>query len=138
MDRRDEVRDNGPMSNAQVPDWTLADRLRKIRRHVGMSQAQFAALLGVRAPTYSAWEAGSITGLGIGVAAPASARPVDPLDEFVRPYDLGPDKSEWTCTYQVRYGEALCVYDPVPDRDMEPRARKNVDHWWNPWSWFLD
>ncbi len=74
----------------------------------------------------------------VGAATPASARPADPLDGYVRPHDLGPDRSEWTCTYQVRYDEALCVYDPVPDRDMEPRARKNVDRWWNIWSWFLD
>lgn len=41
------------------PRWTLADRLRKIRREVvGGSQAEMAALLGWPLGAYSNWEAG--------------------------------------------------------------------------------
>ena len=47
------------MENQAGPTWDWADRLRKIRRSVaGMSQAQMAALVGVKPPTYSAWEGG--------------------------------------------------------------------------------
>ena len=41
------------------PVWDWADRLRKIRRTVAcVSQADMAALLGVKPATYSAWEGG--------------------------------------------------------------------------------
>lgn len=40
-----------------VPQWTLGDRLRKARRHVGATQAAFAEQLGESAKTYSNWEA---------------------------------------------------------------------------------
>ena len=47
------------MENQAGPTWDWADRLRKIRRSVAcMSQAQMAALVGVKPPTYSAWEGG--------------------------------------------------------------------------------
>lgn len=39
-----------------IPEWTLADRLRKVRRHTGMSQAEIADLLGTNQRTYAAWE----------------------------------------------------------------------------------
>jgi transcriptional regulator with XRE-family HTH domain len=41
-----------------VPEWTLADRLRKIRRDRHMTQEAFAAELGVKAVTFASWEAG--------------------------------------------------------------------------------
>jgi len=40
----------------RVPDWTMGDRLRKIRRSAKMTQATFAAALGVSEDTYAAWE----------------------------------------------------------------------------------
>lgn len=40
------------------PQWTLAERLRKVRRERNLSQETFAAQLGVKAGTYSAWETG--------------------------------------------------------------------------------
>lgn len=43
---------------AKVPAWTPNERLRKIRREVDLSQADFAARIGVKATTLSAWEAG--------------------------------------------------------------------------------
>lgn len=44
--------------NASVPEWDLADRLRKIRRDRHMTQEEFAHELGVKPVTFSAWEAG--------------------------------------------------------------------------------
>lgn len=41
-----------------VPRWTLADRLRKIRRDSRLNQQDFAAALGIKPTTYAAWEAG--------------------------------------------------------------------------------
>ena len=42
----------------RVPEWTFADRLRKIRTDSGMHQREFATALGVNAATYAAWESG--------------------------------------------------------------------------------
>lgn len=41
-----------------MPEWTLADRLRKIRRERHLSQDEFARLLDVKPTTYGAWETG--------------------------------------------------------------------------------
>src|SRR4051794_23115372 len=41
-----------------VPTWSLADRLRKIRRDSHMSQEDFANTLGIKPTTYAAWETG--------------------------------------------------------------------------------
>ena len=43
--------------NGSVPEWNLADRLRKIRRDRHMTQEQIAAELGIKAVTWSSWEA---------------------------------------------------------------------------------
>ena len=40
-----------------IPEWTWGDRLRKARRHAGMTQAEFAEWLDVHQKAYSAWEA---------------------------------------------------------------------------------
>jgi len=43
-----------------VPEWTFADRLRKVRRMMApCSQAQFAEMIDVEAKAYSQWEAGN-------------------------------------------------------------------------------
>lgn len=42
----------------RVPEWTFADRLRKIRTDSGMHQREFAGALGVNPATYAAWESG--------------------------------------------------------------------------------
>lgn len=39
-----------------VPEWTDGDKLRKVRRHLGLTQEEFAERLGVPGPTYMAWE----------------------------------------------------------------------------------
>lgn len=54
-----------------VPRFELCDRLRRIRRDRGMSQAEFAALLDVRDRTYSAWESGKNTPSGSQMIATA-------------------------------------------------------------------
>ncbi|QAY16084.1 helix-turn-helix DNA-binding domain protein [Arthrobacter phage Elesar] len=41
-----------------IPQWTLADRLRRIRRDTSLIQDDFAAQLGVGRAQYNAWEAG--------------------------------------------------------------------------------
>lgn len=49
-----------PMAHnaSQIPSWTLADRLRKIRRDRHLTQDQMAREIGVKAVTWAAWEAG--------------------------------------------------------------------------------
>lgn len=39
-----------------IPQWTLGDRLRKIRRHAGIGQTEFAQTLGTNQKTYASWE----------------------------------------------------------------------------------
>jgi len=39
-----------------VPEWTDGDKLRKVRRHLGLTQEEFAEKIGVKASTYMAWE----------------------------------------------------------------------------------
>jgi transcriptional regulator with XRE-family HTH domain len=39
-------------------DWTLGDRLRKVRRHHHLTQRQLAKVLGVRRGELAKWEAG--------------------------------------------------------------------------------
>ena len=44
------------MSN--LPEWNLADRLRKVRRDHHLTQEEMAARLGVKAVTLASWEEG--------------------------------------------------------------------------------
>ena len=39
-----------------IPEWSLGDRLRKVRRLAGLSQTEFAEKLGGNQKTYAAWE----------------------------------------------------------------------------------
>lgn len=39
-----------------TPEWTLGDRLRKIRRRFGISQTEFAEMIGQNPKSYSSWE----------------------------------------------------------------------------------
>lgn len=41
-----------------LPVWTFADRIRKVRRDMKLTQGKFAALLGVGEKRYAAWESG--------------------------------------------------------------------------------
>ena len=41
-----------------IPEMTMGDRLRRIRRDVGLPQREFATELGVKESTYNAWETG--------------------------------------------------------------------------------
>lgn len=47
--------------DSQIPIWTLADRLRKIRRDRHLTQKQFAEAIGVKSATYEGWESGRNT-----------------------------------------------------------------------------
>ena len=42
-----------------VPEWDLADRLRKARQFTGMTQKEFAFMIGISAPRYTQWECGN-------------------------------------------------------------------------------
>lgn len=44
-----------------IPEWTLADRLRKARLASGLTQEDFADRLGAKPGAYSHWEAGRNT-----------------------------------------------------------------------------
>jgi len=43
---------------AKVPNWSVHERLRKIRRDEKLTVAEFADQLGVKESTYAAWETG--------------------------------------------------------------------------------
>ncbi|MHA7292597.1 helix-turn-helix transcriptional regulator [Arthrobacter sp. HLT1-21] len=47
-----------PEHKTWTPEWSFADRLRKIRRESGAKQEDFAARLGVNDNQYKAWETG--------------------------------------------------------------------------------
>lgn len=47
--------------NTRVPEWTVAERLRKGRRDAHLTQADIAARLGIKESRYSAWETGRNT-----------------------------------------------------------------------------
>lgn len=42
-----------------VPEWTFADRVRKIRRETGLTQAEFAQAIEAKDKAYGAWESGT-------------------------------------------------------------------------------
>jgi transcriptional regulator with XRE-family HTH domain len=47
-----------PLDGAAVPQWTLADRLRKARLHAGLEQADLAREIGIGRSTIVNYEAG--------------------------------------------------------------------------------
>jgi DNA-binding XRE family transcriptional regulator len=40
----------------RVPTWSFGERVRKVRREAGMTQAEFANVLGVGRQAYASWE----------------------------------------------------------------------------------
>src|SRR5260221_2446959 len=44
-----------------VPEWTLADRLRKAREHAGLNQAELAATVGIARSSVVSYESGRTT-----------------------------------------------------------------------------
>src|SRR5690349_9007322 len=59
-------------SHNGVPQWSLSDRLRKIRRDRGLTQEQIAQDLSINPPTWSAWESGrtrphDVVGLAVAI-----------------------------------------------------------------------
>jgi DNA-binding XRE family transcriptional regulator len=44
---------------ARTPEWTWADRIRKVRRELGLTQKQFAELIAVSPQAIGLWEAGN-------------------------------------------------------------------------------
>lgn len=47
-----------PLDGAAIPQWTLADRLRKARLHAGLEQAELAAEIGIGRSTIVNYESG--------------------------------------------------------------------------------
>lgn len=45
----------------RIPEWTFAERVRKVRRDLGLTQEEMAAKLAVGDKRYSAWESGKNT-----------------------------------------------------------------------------
>jgi transcriptional regulator with XRE-family HTH domain len=50
-----------PLNHGLIPEWTLADRLRKARLASGLTQEEFADQLGAKPGAYTHWEAGRNT-----------------------------------------------------------------------------
>lgn len=50
-----------PLALAEVPLWTLTDRVRKAREHAGLSQEELADVLQVARSTIGNWESGRTT-----------------------------------------------------------------------------
>lgn len=48
-----------PASTGLIPEWTFGDRIRKIRRQLGMTQGQFAASIERGPKSVAAWELGT-------------------------------------------------------------------------------
>jgi hypothetical protein len=73
-------------------------------------------------------------GLALVPAATAQARPV--VDDIVYEHDLGPDKSDWYCTYQVSVDAVTCAWAPgngeTAGKYLIPQC---TTRWWNPWTW---
>lgn len=47
-----------PFGASRIPQWTFAERVRKVRRDMGLNQAAFAEQLGVKRESLTAWETG--------------------------------------------------------------------------------
>lgn len=45
-----------PIRDRKEPPWTLGDRIRKVRRALGLEQSEFGLLLGVGNAAVSKWE----------------------------------------------------------------------------------
>lgn len=54
---------HGTTTSGTVPQWTLADRLRKAREHTGLEQQEFGELIGVSRATVSNYERGITTNI---------------------------------------------------------------------------
>lgn len=99
-------------TGTQVPEWTLADRLRKIRRDRHMTQDQMAHALGVKPVTWSSWEAGR-------------TRPTDPIGLATRIETLYGIPAAWT----------LGVLNEAPQRRRDERPRHGGRRWYDlPWT----
>ena len=45
-------------AQVRIPQWTFADRMRKVRAETGLSQGDFSARIGVKSSTYATYETG--------------------------------------------------------------------------------
>lgn len=45
----------------RIPQWTFAERARKVRRDLGLTQEEMAGELGINPKRYAAWESGKNT-----------------------------------------------------------------------------
>jgi len=80
--------------------------------------------------------AATILGSSIATASDAAAGPrIDVDTSYISSEDVGPDKTDWWCTYQLSVNDIVCDYSPGVHRPMKPVIRESVNHWWNPWSW---
>ena len=59
---------------SRIPEWTFAERARKVRRELGFTQQQMADALEVGLKRYSAWETGKNTPSDIADVAVAFER----------------------------------------------------------------
>jgi transcriptional regulator with XRE-family HTH domain len=52
----------GSRASAWTPQWSLGDRIRKIRHEMGLGQVEFAAKIGVTRAALGSWESGYAAG----------------------------------------------------------------------------
>lgn len=96
-----------------VPQWTTADRLRKIRREAGLTGAEMATLLGYSPKRYEAWENGR-------------NRPTDPVELARKIQDTLGVPASWTLgldTSGGRNGVRHAVTQTYMLRSRGPRTR---------------
>jgi transcriptional regulator with XRE-family HTH domain len=119
-------------TTGRIPDWTVADRLRKARESAGYEQAALARELGVAKNTISNYERGAVTPRRSVVMAWAMATGVDldwlcpRQDSNLQPTDL------WALARRRRLDKASTLCAGVADRIVRTARSRRRPAWVDP------